>query len=202
MNTLTVFENKDFGKIRTTVIDGEPWFVGKDVASALGYINTKDALSKHVDGEDKRGSQITTPSGEQTMTCINESGLYSLTFASKLKTAKEFKRWVTHEVLPSIRKTGKYETPKVVDLNQKSAVPAVAPNNLASLISVTMQIMKDAHCTGREIASMEVDLLRAWDVPVPTELENAAKVYTCDIKVTAGGKASTHPAFNFAGGLF
>ena len=107
-NEIQIFNNDEFGEIRTVVIDDEPWFVGKDVASALGYSNTKDAISRHVDSDDKRGSRFTTTSGEQSMTVINESGVYSLVFGSKLPRAKEFKRWVTSEVLPTIRKTGGY----------------------------------------------------------------------------------------------
>lgn len=87
MNDVKIFENPEFGRVRTTVVDGEPWFVGKDIALALGYINTKDALSRHVDADDKGGARITTPSGEQEMTIINESGLYSLVLSSKLPTA-------------------------------------------------------------------------------------------------------------------
>lgn len=108
MNELQIFNNPEFGAIRTVEIDGEPWLVGKDVAAALGYSNTKDALSRHVDSEDKRGSRIPTTSGEQEMTVINESGLYLLVLSSKLPGAKKFRRWVTAEVLPSIRKTGTY----------------------------------------------------------------------------------------------
>lgn len=92
--------------------DGVPWFVGKDVAEVLGYVNTRDALSKHVDSEDKGESRIATPSGDQKMALINESGLYSLILSSKLETAKAFKRWVTSEVLPSIRKHGEYVSPQ------------------------------------------------------------------------------------------
>lgn len=88
--------------------DGEPWFVGKDVATALGYSNVRDAIAKHVDEDDKRGSQIATPGGKQEAVIINESGLYSLIFGSKLDEAKRFKKWVTSEVLPQIRKTGSY----------------------------------------------------------------------------------------------
>lgn len=110
VNELQIFENPEFGQIRTIQIDGDPRFVGKDVAVALGYKDTKNALKAHVDGEDKRGWQIATPSGKQTMTIINESGLYALIFGSKLESAKRFKRWVTSEVLPSIRKTGSYTT--------------------------------------------------------------------------------------------
>lgn len=118
-NEIMVFSNEKFGNIRSVTINGEPWLVGKDVATALGYSNTKDALSKHVDLEDKMmGSQNTTPSirdnmgREQHPTFINESGLYSLIMGSKLPSAREFKRWVTSEVLPSIRKTGSYSNPK------------------------------------------------------------------------------------------
>ena len=108
---IQIFKNPQFAEIRVMVKDGEPWFVGKDVASILGYKDSISALKSHVDGEDKMGWQITTPSrGTQTMTIINESGLYSLILSSKLPQAKEFKRWVTSEVLPSIRKTGAYLT--------------------------------------------------------------------------------------------
>ena len=112
MNELQIFQSPEFGRVRTVSIDGEPWFVGKDIALALGYCNTKDALSRHVDADDKGGARITTPSGEQEMTIINESGLYSLVLSSKLPTAKKFKRWVTSEVLPAIRKTGGYHVPQ------------------------------------------------------------------------------------------
>lgn len=104
-----VFENSEFGKLRIIDKEGEVWFVGKDVAEMLGYKDTTNAVKAHVDKEDKMGWQITTPSrGLQKMTIINESGLYSLVLSSKLPTAKQFKRWVTNEILPSIRKTGGY----------------------------------------------------------------------------------------------
>lgn len=108
MNELQIFSNPEFGKVRTVEVGGEAWLVGKDVAAALGYSNTKDALARHVDGEDKRGSRIPTTSGEQEMTIINESGLYALVLSSKLPGAKRFKRWVTSEVLPAVRRTGGY----------------------------------------------------------------------------------------------
>lgn len=104
-----IFKNPEFGRIRTVEVDWEPWLVGKDVAQALGYKDTVNALKSHVDGEDKKGGwRITTPSGEQEMTIINESGLYSLVLSSKLPNAKKFKRWVTSEILPSIRRNGGY----------------------------------------------------------------------------------------------
>ena len=93
------------------VIDGEPWFVGKDVAEALGYERPTDTVRKRVDDEDRGISKMETPSGKQEMTIINESGLYTLVLGSKLDSAKRFKRWVTSEVLPAIRKTGSYNKP-------------------------------------------------------------------------------------------
>ena len=107
-NQITLFEHEQFGKVRVVMIDGEPWFVGKDVAKSLGYKDHKNALKDHVDAEEKRGWQIATPYGVQNMTVINESGMYALIFGSKLEKAREFKHWVTSVVLPSIRKTGSY----------------------------------------------------------------------------------------------
>lgn len=112
MNELTIFENPEFGAIRTVKLDGEPWLVGKDVAEALGYTNPRKALIDHVDDEDKGVTKCYTPGGDQDMTIINESGLYSLVLSSKLPTARKFRRWVTSEILPSIRKTGGYNLPK------------------------------------------------------------------------------------------
>lgn len=115
MNELQIFKFQD-NVVRTVSIEGEPWFVGKDVAEVLGYSNSRDALAKHVDVEDKMdGVAIRDAIGrEQNAVIINESGLYSLILSSKLPTAKEFKRWVTSEVLPSIRKHGAYMTPETL----------------------------------------------------------------------------------------
>lgn len=115
MNELKVFQNEEFGEVRSLVINDEPWFVGKDVARALGYGEGKslnNAVAKHVDGEDKGVTEMMTRGGKQNVTIINESGLYALVFGSKLPSAKKFKHWVTSEVLPTLRKTGKYEIPK------------------------------------------------------------------------------------------
>lgn len=106
--TILAFESTEFGIIRTQTIDGNPWFVGRDVANALGYSNPRKALIDHVDEEDKGVTKRDTPGGSQELTIINESGLYSLIFSSKLESAKRFKRWVTSTVLPSIRKNGGY----------------------------------------------------------------------------------------------
>ena len=115
MSELKVFQNEEFGAVRTMTINGEPYFVGKDVADILGYSNTRDALSKHVDNEDKNTVAIHDGiQGNPNQVVINESGLYSLILSSKLPTAKRFKRWVTSEVLPSIRKHGVYAVDEVL----------------------------------------------------------------------------------------
>ena len=111
MTDLQIFNSPEFGAIRTIEKDGEPWFVGKDVAVVLGYGDTDQALRKHIDDEDKLTRRFDGSGQNRQMTIINESGLYSLVLSSKLPTAKKFKRWVTSEVIPSIRKHGAYMTP-------------------------------------------------------------------------------------------
>ena len=116
MNQLQIFNNKEFGQIRTVTIDNEPWFVGKDVADALGYSNASKAVSVHVSKEDKilKTLEADSQNGNVVKTqtaLINESGLYALIFGGKLESAKRFKHWVTSEVLPTIRKTGSYQKP-------------------------------------------------------------------------------------------
>lgn len=116
MTDLKIFENSEFGFIRTIRDEeGEPWFVGKDVAEILEYSNTRDALARHVDKEDKADVAIHDGRQNRNQTIINESGLYSLIFSSKMKKAKEFKRWVTSEVLPTIRKHGAYMSEEVIE---------------------------------------------------------------------------------------
>ena len=116
-NELKVFNSPEFGQVRTVMVDGAPWFVGKDVATALGYSNPSNAVVTHVDDEDKTtySFQVSGSNYKSKATLINESGLYSLVLSSKLPTAKEFKRWVTSEVLPSIRKHGAYLTPSKIE---------------------------------------------------------------------------------------
>lgn len=111
MNSLKIFESAEFGQIRTVQLNNETYFVGKDVATALGYSNARDAILKHCDDEDKGVAKCDTPGGKQELVVINESGLYALIFGSKLESAKRFKHWVTSEVLPEIRKTGSYQKP-------------------------------------------------------------------------------------------
>lgn len=128
MNEIKVFENEQFGSLRTLELNGYPWFVGKDVAEALGYSNSRKALADHVQDDDKGVTKWNTLGGKQDLTIINESGLYSLIMSSKLPSAKQFKHWVTSEVLPSIRKNGAYLTgKKAYDITHD-------PNSLADLL--------------------------------------------------------------------
>lgn len=129
MNQMEIFKNPEFGAIRAVEIDGEPWLVGKDVALALGYKNPQEAIRNHVDAEDKGVSEILTPGGTQKLPIINESGLYSLVLSSKLPQAKQFRRWITSEVLPSIRKHGAYVT------QEKLWEVATSPEALLKLCS-------------------------------------------------------------------
>lgn len=108
MNEMKVFSNREFGEIRTFIINGEPWFVGNDVSKILGYEKYRDAVPRHVDEDDRQCIQIEDAGQRRNVTIINESGLYALIFGSQLEKSKKFKHWVTHEVLPEIRKTGSY----------------------------------------------------------------------------------------------
>ncbi|WP_241154532.1 ORF6C domain-containing protein [Streptococcus hyointestinalis] len=121
MMDLQVFANAEFGEIRTLEIDGQPWFVGRDVAEVLGYSNTSKALKDHVDDEDKGVTKRYTLGGKQNLTIINESGLYSLILSSKLPQAKAFKHWVTNDVLPAIRNHGSYVVPSNMSLTTEDA---------------------------------------------------------------------------------
>lgn len=115
MTDLKIFESPEFGTVRTVTINGEPWLVGRDVAEALGYSNPRKAISDHVDAEDRGVTKCDTLGGPQEMTIINESGLYAMVLSSKLPKAKEYRRWVTSEVLPSIRKHGLYATAETAE---------------------------------------------------------------------------------------
>lgn len=116
MNDIQIYNNPDFGEIRTVVIDGEPWFVGRDLATVLGYAKPETAIRNNVDKGDTLKQGISDSNNHtQKMLVINEAGMYALIFGSKLESAKKFKKWVTSEVLPSIRRTGSYEIPKDTD---------------------------------------------------------------------------------------
>lgn len=160
MNDLQIFSNSEFGNIRTVTIDGEPWFVGKDIAEALGYSNSRKALIDHVDNEDKGVTNRYTLGGTQNLTIINESGLYSLIFGSKLDSAKKFKRWVTSEVLPAIRKSGHYEAPGY-------APKATSIGEVVNLIKITKQTMKEQGATPTEVATAVKEICEQFGVNLP-----------------------------------
>lgn len=134
-NNIVAFKYNE-QQVRTIEKNGEPWFVGKDVAEILGYSDTAQAVRKHIDNEDKGVVEMTTPGGKQPVTIINESGLYSLILSSKLPTAKEFKHWVTSEVLPSIRKTGEYKITPV----QQNRLDIMERNSRAREASLWLRI--------------------------------------------------------------
>lgn len=168
MNDVLVFSNSEFGNIRTVTVNGEPWFVGKDIAEALGYSNPSKAVMNHVDDEDKQflmcdiadsqnGNVLT---GQSKTAIINESGLYSLILSSKLPNAKKFKRWVTSEVLPAIRKTGHYETPGY-------APKATSVGEVVNLIKITRQAMKEQGATPTEIAQVVKEICEQFGVNLP-----------------------------------
>ena len=138
MNKIKIFDFNN-NQVRTTIIDGEPYFVGKDVASVLGYSNPRDALAKHVDDEDKGVAKCDTLGGSQEMVVINESGLYSLVLSSKLETAKIFKRWVTSEVLPAIRKTGTYNLPQTFSQALRALAESAEENERLALENVAVK---------------------------------------------------------------
>ena len=152
MQTITVFKHEMFGQIRTMTDEkGETFFVGKDVAMALGYSNTRKALQDHVDEEDKGVTKRDTLGGTQKMVFINESGLYSLILSSKLEQARQFKRWVTSEVLPAIRKTGRYEmTPAELRLLGEQADYCQMVLQSVSCVTTT-QVAKEMNMTGPEL---------------------------------------------------
>lgn len=147
-NEVKFFNNEEFGKIRTVMIDDIPYFVGKDVATILGYAEPRSTVSKKVDEEDKGVAKIETPSGIQEMTVINESGLYSLILNSKLESAKRFKRWVTSEVLPTLRKTGTY----TIDTTCKYSLPPAAFEGATNAGRLLERIMKLQGSQPHEIA--------------------------------------------------
>lgn len=168
MTNMISFDNSNFGAIRSLVDDnGNPWFVGKDVATVLGYSNPRDALAKHVDDDDKNTVAICdgTP-GNPNQTIINESGLYSLVLSSKLPSAKEFKRWVTSEVLPTLRKTGSYTIHKEVDKEELAVRAQEARVASANLLKA---LADNAHGTWRDVllAHVTKELTGEFLLPLP-----------------------------------
>ena len=132
MNKLQVFNNQEFGSVRTLTLNDEPWFVGKDVAKILGYVDTNKAIAMHVDEDDKLNDKTALSLGQRGGWFINESGLYSLILSSKLPSAKKFKRWVTSEVLPALRKTGQYQVKELSGSELMAKALIEAQNVLAA----------------------------------------------------------------------
>ena len=172
-NDLTTFTNEAFGTVRVAMIDGEPWLVGKDVASILGHSNSRKALADHVDDEDKGVTKCYTLGGEQELAVINESGFYSLVLGSKLPTAKAFKRWVTSEVLPSIRKNGAYMTPE--KLVEVLSTPDGAQAFLTKMAELTLK--NQALCQENDVLAAKV---LGWDVRkfIWAAVRKYAKIYS------------------------
>lgn len=163
MNEMTIFQNPEFGQVRTIIRDGEPWFVGKDVASALGYGQGKslnNAIANHVDADDKGVTKMMTPGGEQNVIIINESGLYALIFGSTLESAKRFKHWVTSEVLPSIRKTGSYTV-------SKYKPKATSVGEVVNLIVQTRESMERQGSSPREVAIAVKQICEQFGIMLP-----------------------------------
>lgn len=168
MNNLQIFSNAEFGNIRTVTIDGEPWFVGKDIAEALGYSNASKAVTNHVDSEDKQFMMCNIADsqngnvliGQSKTAIINESGLYSLILSSKLPNAKKFKRWVTGEVLPAIRKSGHYEAPAYTP-------KSTSVGEVVNLIKITRQTMKEQGAASTDIAQAVKEICEQFGINLP-----------------------------------
>lgn len=172
MNDLQIF-NFENNEVRTQLIDGEPWFIGKDVSDLLGYSNSPKALKDHVDEDDKLTERIVMSGQNRDVTIINESGLYSLIIKSKLPNAKRFKRWVTSEVLPSIRKTGSYQVP----MSQEDIMIATLENQ--------KEIKRRLATVSDDVASLknEVDLSRL-------QKSKLSKLVRANAMAAVGGKKS------------
>lgn len=176
---IKIFNNAEFGEIRVMLIDDDPWFVGKDIAAALGYKDTVNALKAHVDEQDKAGWRITTQFGEKETTIINESGLYSLIFSSKLEGAQRFKHWVTHEVLPSIRKHGMYMTDNLLETaiaNPDFVIGLIQNMKAEKEKSAALQMQNKQLCEKNEEMQPKADYfddLVAWNVS--TNFRSTAK---------------------------
>lgn len=158
MNELKIFSSEEFGDVRTVTIDNEPWFVGKDVAAALGYSDTFGALKKHVSDEDKQNCQNDSFETPRGMTVINESGLYALIFGSKLESSKRFKHWVTSEVLPKIRKTGGYQM-QVPQGKELLALAVLEAQKTIEQQTAQIEQMKPHAVLGRAITTANTSIL-------------------------------------------
>lgn len=176
MDKLQIFSNQEFGKVRTVIRNNEPWFIGKDVAIAIGYSNPSDAIIVHVDDEDKM--QISfhdlqkiglSDFGTKGTNLINESGMYSLIFGSQLENAKKFKHWVTSEVLPTIRKTGQYQ---LTEFPQKAS----SIGEIVQLGKLVKELMKDQDATPYQVAEVVMDTLNKFGLNLNNNLLLPAKL--------------------------
>ena len=161
-NAVQIFKNDEFGKVRTVAVEDEPWFVGKDVTDILGYQNASKALADHVDDDDKLNNESLSSLGQRGGWLINESGLYSLVLSSKLPTAKKFKRWVTSEVLPSIRKTGKYAVPHdsyMIEDPVKRALAWVEEEKVRQAQAIALEAAKPKALFADAVASSSTSIL-------------------------------------------
>ena len=186
MNEVQIFQNDEFGKIRAFDKNGEPWFVGKDVAKILGYKNTNAAIIQHVDEEDRMVEPVFNPPSQNARgyeiptTIINESGLYSLILSSKLPTAKKFKRWVTSEVLPAIRKTGKYEllpSPDVMADDEFLDVTKLEMDQRIRIAGIIASCRRERLPLVAKVLSLDLDDLK---IPSLTSEANSAAIEYID----------------------
>lgn len=180
---LQVFNSSDFGEVRTTVRDGEPWFVAVDVCKALSIINHRDALGRL--DEDEKGVALTdTLGGKQNLTIVNEPGLYTLVLGSRKPAAKAFKRWVTHEVLPALRKTGRYSIEDESDLpSPVYETKRTSVGEVASLLLQLKQIQKAQGASSRKIAKTALCICQQFGIALPADFIEPPKptsTYTQD----------------------
>ena len=185
-NPIITYVNEEFGDIRSLFIDGEPWFVGKDIATALEYKDTSDAIKRHVDEEDKLTRCFTDSGQSREMYIINESGLYSLIFGSKLDSAKRFKHWVTSEVLPSIRKTGSYTYPSPTSHEEiaqyASPLPLESPEKWFLKMHSAYRFIEDYYNVTRKqlFSSIFYKLKNKYGVNIDNEIEKYKEKYSLD----------------------
>lgn len=176
MEEIKIFNNPEFGKIRTVVIEGEPWFVGNDVAKPLGYSAPKNAVAKFVDSDDKQKHQFDSAGQMRDMVIINESGLYSLIFGSQMENAKKFKKWVTSEVLPSVRKTGTYG---------QTQLPQTTDGKIALLAQGHTELKAEVDEIRSDLEALKMDL------PIlPIEADKITEAVKKKGVATLGGKRS------------
>ena len=180
---LQVFNSSDFGEVRTTVRDGEPWFVAADVCKALSISNHRDALGRL--DEDEKGVALTdTLGGKQNLTIVNEPGLYTLVLGSRKPSAKAFKRWVTHEVLPALRKTGRYSIEDESDpLSPVYETKRTSVGEVASLLLQLKQIQKAQGASSRKIAKTALCICQQFGIALPVDFVEPPKstsTYTQD----------------------